>query len=61
MKASKYFRMKPVNVVNQNWNPDGTVEIVIYKKGWKRPYKFKVKNYGKRNEVIVEDEEVKEK
>jgi len=60
VKASKYFREKPVNVVNQRWLPDGTVEISIYKHGWKKSYKFKAKHFGTEKEEILEDEEIKE-
>ena len=60
MKASKHFRTKPVNVINQFWKPDGTVEISIYKHGWKKSYKFKVKHFGTEKEEIFEDEEINE-
>jgi len=60
VKASKYYRIKPVNIVNQHWLPDGTVEISIYKEGWKKSYKFKIKDYGSKNEKIFEDEDIKE-
>ena len=60
MKASRYFREKPVNYVNQRWLPDGTVEISIYKEGWKKSYKFKVKHFGTEKEEILKDEEIKE-
>jgi len=60
MKASKHFREKPVNIINQFWKPDGTVEISIYKHGWRKSYKFKIKGYGSKNEKILLDEEIKE-
>jgi len=60
VKASRYFRKKAVNVVNQHWLPDGTVEISIYREGWKKSYKFKAKHFGTEKEEILEDEEIKE-
>jgi len=60
VKASRFFREKPVNVVNQRRLPDGTVEILIYRHGWKKSYKFKVKRFGTEKEEILEDEEIKE-
>jgi hypothetical protein len=58
MKASQYFKKKMVNMLNYEWNPDGSVTITIFKEGWRRPCKFKVKNLYQENEVILEDEEV---
>lgn len=72
MRASEYYKIKPVNTVNQVQNtktervfpfrtrtvPDGTTTIRIFKNGWKRPYQFKVRNLGLENEEILEDEEV---
>ncbi len=61
MKASEHYRRGRINVINQRWNPDGTVEVVIYRHGWNKPYKFKAKDLGFAEEKILEDEEVKEK
>jgi len=60
VKASSHYRTKPVNVVNQHWLPNGTCEIVIYKEGWKKSYKFKVKGLGTKKEEILEDEDLSE-
>ena len=60
MKASKYLKTRTVNVINQEWHQNGTVTVTIYKSGWKKSYSFKVKNYGKKNEHIIEDEEITE-
>jgi len=60
LKASEYYKSKPVNVINQVWHINGTVTIRIYKEGWKRSYTFKVKNYGTPEETILEDEDVEE-
>jgi len=60
VKASRYYHAKPVNVVNQRWLPDGTVEIIIYRHGWRKSYKFKVKGLGSEKEEILEDEDIKE-
>jgi len=60
MKASKWYRTKLVNVVNQEWHPNGSLTIRIYKEGWSRAYKFKVKDYGEKTEEILEDEEIQE-
>ena len=60
MKASEYYKTQPVNNVNQTWHTDGTVTIRIYKRGWKKPHQFKIKDYGKETEKILEDEEIKE-
>jgi len=59
MKASDYFKRKPVNVVSQKWHDD-EVTIKIYREGWKRSYTFKVKHYGKPEETILEDEDIEE-
>lgn len=60
MKASEYYKTKPVNVVNQAWNADGSVDIKIYVAGWKKTCTFKVKDFGKSTESILVDEEVTE-
>lgn len=60
MKASEYIKRDIVNVINEKWNPDGTVEVVIYREGWKRAYKFKSIKFGDVDEKIIEDEEVEE-
>jgi len=36
------------------------VEIIIYKEGWSKPYKFKARNFGTSQEEIIETEEIKE-
>ncbi|MEM2370592.1 MAG: hypothetical protein QXH51_06790 [Candidatus Bathyarchaeia archaeon] len=60
MKASKHYKAGLVNVVNQRWNPDGTVEVTVYREGWKKAHKFKAYNLGSSDEKIIEDEEVEE-
>jgi len=60
LKASEWYKSKPVNVVNQEWHRDGTVTMRIYKEGWKRGYTFKIKDYGKPEETLVEDEDIEE-
>jgi len=60
LKASEWYRSKPVNVVNQEWKRDGSVVIRIYRVGWKRNYAFNVKNYGEPEEIILEDEDIEE-
>lgn len=54
------MKTKIVNVINQAWHLDGTVDISIYKEGWNKAYKFKIKDYGKKTEKVLEDEEVRE-
>lgn len=58
MKASERFKNKAVNIVNQKWSADGVVEVIIYKHGWKKAYKFKAKKLYEKDEEILEDEEV---
>jgi hypothetical protein len=60
MKASEYFKKHVVNSIEYNWNPDGSVTISIYKQGWRRSYKFTVRNLYKPNEQVLEDEDVEE-
>jgi len=60
LKASEWYKTKPVNVVNQEWHANGSVTIRIYREGWKRSYTFKVKDYGKEGEVVIKDEEIEE-
>lgn len=60
MKASEYCKLKPVNVVNEKWNDDGTVDVTIYKQRSKKAYKFRARNLNQKNEEILEDEEVDE-
>lgn len=60
MKASEWFKTRPVNRINGENNPDGTKTITIKKRGWNRAYKFTVRNYAKKNEKVVKDEEVEE-
>jgi len=59
LRASEHYKTQPVNVVNQKWHADGTVTIRIYKAGWKRAYQFKIRNLGKPNEEVIEDEEIR--
>jgi hypothetical protein len=60
MKASEYFKKGVVNYVSQKHHEDGSITVTIYKQGWKKSYKFKVKNLYQANEQILEDEEIKE-
>jgi len=60
MKASEYYKSKPVNVVNQVWHKDGTVDVTIFKHGWKKGHAFKAKSLYKPDEQILDDEEIKE-
>lgn len=60
MRASKWYKAKPVNVVNQEWHDDGSVTVRIYVEGWRRAYKFKARNLHGVGEETVEDEEVGE-
>jgi len=60
IKASEWYRKKLVNIVNQKWHSDGSVTIRIYREGWKRGYSFKIKDYGKPEETVVEDEDIEE-
>jgi len=60
LKASEWYKKKPVNIVNQDWRGDGSVVIRIYREGWKRSYSFKIKDYGKPEETVVEDEDIEE-
>jgi len=60
LKASEYYKTKPVNVVNQEWHPDGSVTIRIYKEGWKRTYTFKARKLYEKDEEILEDEDLME-
>jgi len=56
--ASWVFRNELVNVVNYNKREDGTWEVKVYKHGWKRSYKFVVKDLEKME--VIEDEAVLE-
>jgi len=60
MKASEYFRKGRVNHVDIDVRKDGSVKYTIYKRGWKKAYSFVVINCGKKNERILEDEEIEE-
>jgi hypothetical protein len=33
LKASKWYKTKPLNIIQQKWNQDGTVDITIFKEG----------------------------
>jgi len=56
--ASFVFRNELVNVINYTQRKDGTWEIRVYKHGWKRNYKFVVKDLEKME--VIEDEAVLE-
>lgn len=60
MKASKYFKEKTVNYVNVVHNADETYEISIGRHEWKKPCKFKCRNFGTKEQEILEDEEITE-
>lgn len=60
MKASKYVKGKVVNVINQKWNADGSVDVIIYKQGWKKAYRYTAKNLNMKNEEVIYDEEITE-
>jgi len=56
LKASEAFRKIPVNHVEFRHLDQETCEVIIFKAGWKRPYKFKAKRLGRPDEEILEDE-----
>jgi len=60
LKASQWFKTKPVNRIHQEWHEDGSATIKIYREDWRRSYSFKVKDLGEPSEQILEDEEVEE-
>jgi hypothetical protein len=43
MKASEAFKLGIFNHCEQIWDVDGKGEILIYRYGWKRAYRFVVK------------------
>jgi len=59
VKASELYFKGKCNYVRQIREKDKTT-IIIGGIGWKRSYKFVVKNLGKKNFKIVEDEEIME-
>ena len=44
------------NVMNQEWQDDGSVIITLSKHGEKKVYKFKVKDLYKPTEEVLEEE-----
>jgi len=58
LKASEAFKKTLVNHVEFKHIDSETCEVVVFKVGWKKPYKFKVKHLGRKDEEIIEDEEV---
>jgi len=60
LKASQWFKSKPLNFVNQEWHEDGSVTIKIYREGWRRSYSFRVKDLALETEQVLEDEEIEE-
>jgi len=59
-KASQIFRKGDFNTAEFITRGNIT-EIRIYKEGWKKHYRFKVKDLGKKSEKIIEDQDVLEK
>jgi len=60
LKASQWFKTKPVNRIHQEWLEDGSVTVTLYKEGWRRSYSFRVKDLALETEQVLEDEEVEE-
>ena len=60
VKASELYRKGEFNTAEYITKGDITV-IRIFKHGWKKPHIFKVKNLGRKNQKIIEDEDVLEK
>lgn len=60
MRASEWFKTRPVNLAQQVWHVDGSVTVTIHVYDWKRPYSFKAKVLLTRDERIIEDEEIVE-
>jgi len=57
IKASELFKKGEYNYAN--FITKGSITTIsIYKHGWKRPHKFKVKDFIKGKWDIVEDEDI---
>jgi len=58
-KASRLFRRGEWNICTFEVDcKTGTATVRIFRHGWRKPAQFRVKNFGKKNEKIIEDEEV---
>jgi len=58
-KASELFKRGEWNACTFEVDcKTGVTTIKILRRGWRRPAQFKVKNFGKKDEKIIEDEEV---
>jgi len=56
IKASEAFKkMMPNYVEFRHLDPE-TCEVILFKAGWKRSYKFRAKRLGRPDEEILEDE-----
>lgn len=54
MKPLKVLHKGGFNNLNQEWLPDGSVIITLYKRKGKKQYKFRVKNLYKPDEQEVD-------
>jgi len=60
LKASRLFRQGGYNIcIFETDCQAGVTTIKMYGFGWRKPVQFKVKNFGERDEKIIEDEEVR--
>jgi hypothetical protein len=59
MKASEAVEKGLANIICQYWEPDGSVTVYVWKRGWEKAarYRAKAKKPGGVLEVL-EDEEV---
>lgn len=53
MKPLEMLHKGDFNDMNQEWLPDGSVIITLYKRKGKKQYEFRVKNLYKPNEEEV--------
>ncbi len=59
MNGIEKLRAGNFNVMNQDWQPDGSVIVTLRKRGEGKVYRFRVKDlYGENEEVL--EEEIKE-
>jgi len=60
LKASECYKKGQWNDAIIEMLPDNICEIKIYKQGWKKVYRFKVKGMYQADEKVLEDDLIEE-
>jgi len=60
LKASECYKRGEWNEAKIEMLADNICDVIIYRQGWKKPYRFKARNIYQANEEILEDDLLEE-